>query len=115
MKPVLNQVKVEDGFEQLEVVGDGIDDGDLERTVFKLPEFGKVKLVLGHIRNKAETYIGQVGGFVLRDVFRDLVDLVGDVLRSWTSVGGVELDTEIIVWSTRVVRGCEEDTSVGLE
>lgn len=42
------------------------------------------------------------------------MDLVGNILGSWSTVGSVEFDTEIVVRSTWVVRGGQEDTSVGL-
>ena len=44
VQPVLDHVKVEDGLEQLDVVGHGIDDGDLERAVLELAKLGEVEL-----------------------------------------------------------------------
>lgn len=43
-----------------------------------------------------------------------LIDLIRDVFRSWSTVRDVVLDTEIVVGSTGVVTGGEEDTAVGL-
>ena len=51
---------------------------------------------------------------VLLDLRGDFVDLVGNILGGRSTVGSVELDTEIVVRSTWVVRGSEEDTTVGL-
>lgn len=42
------------------------------------------------------------------------MDLVCDLFGSWSSVGGVELDTKVGVGSTGVVRGGQEDTTVRL-
>ena len=60
-------------------------------------------------------YIWKVDLFVLFDILGDLVDLVCDILWSWSTVRSVELDTEIIVWSSWIVRSGQQDTSVGLE
>ena len=60
-------------------------------------------------------YIWKVDSLVLLDVLSDLVNLVGDILRSGTTVGSVELNTKVVVGSTRVVRGGKEDTTVSLE
>lgn len=45
MKPVLDAFKVKDGFEEVNVVGDRVHDGDLERTVGELPSLGQVELI----------------------------------------------------------------------
>jgi hypothetical protein len=42
------------------------------------------------------------------------VDLVGNLLRGGSSVGDVELDTEIVVGSTRVVARSQQDTTISL-
>ena len=44
MKPVLDHVKVENGFQEVEVIGDGVDDGNLERAVGELASLAQVKL-----------------------------------------------------------------------
>ena len=43
-----------------------------------------------------------------------LKDLVGDVLGSGATVSHIVLDTKVIVRSTRVMRGSQEDATVGL-
>jgi len=50
VQPVLDHVKVEDLLEERDVVGDGIDNGDLERAVLELAELGQVKLGSAMIR-----------------------------------------------------------------
>ena len=41
---VLDQIKIEDRFEELDVVGDGIDDFDLQGAVRGFPDLRKVDL-----------------------------------------------------------------------
>jgi hypothetical protein len=45
----------------------------------------------------------------------DFIDLISDTLRSRTSIGDIVLDTKIVVRTSRVVRGSQENTSSGLE
>jgi hypothetical protein len=45
----------------------------------------------------------------------DFIDLVGDALRSGTSIGDIVLDTKIVVGTSRVVRGSQENTTSGFE
>ena len=117
VEPVLDHVKVKDRLEELEVVGDGVHDGDLEGAVLKLANLGQVELgSLGYVScDNCATHVGKVDRLVLLDVLGDLVDAVGDVLGSGTTIGSVKLDTKVVVGSTGVVRGGEQDTSVGLE
>lgn len=61
-----------------------------------------------------QTHVRKLDKLVFRDSLGDLVDLVGDLLWSGSTVGDVELDTEIIVGSTGVVARRQQYTSVGL-
>ena len=60
------------------------------------------------------TYRVQLNNFVLRDGLGPLEDLVGDILRSGTTIRYVVFDTEVVVWSAGVMRGSQEDTTIGL-
>ena len=51
---------------------------------------------------------------ILGDGLGLLEDLVGNTLGSGATVRHVILDAEVVVWSTRVMRGGEEDTTIGL-
>jgi len=44
VEPLLDHAKVEDLLEELDVVGDRVDDGDLERAVGELAELREVDL-----------------------------------------------------------------------
>jgi len=44
VQPVFDELKVEDLFEESNVVRDGIDDGDFEGTVGELADFGNIEL-----------------------------------------------------------------------
>jgi hypothetical protein len=45
VEPVLDHPKVEDLLEERDVVGDRVNDGDLERAVVELADLGEVELV----------------------------------------------------------------------
>ena len=60
------------------------------------------------------TYKPELDDFILGDCFGLVEDLVRDILRSGATVRHVVFDTKVIVWSTGVVRGSQEDTTVGL-
>ena len=52
--------------------------------------------------------------FILGDGLGVLVNFVRDVLRSGATVRHVVFDTKVVVWSTGVMRGGQEDTTIGL-
>ena len=60
------------------------------------------------------THVGQVHLVVDLDLLGQVVDPVGDLFRCGTTVIAVELDSEIVVGTTGVVRGGEEDSTVSL-
>lgn len=82
----LDQVEVEDVLQHLKVVGDGVDDLDLEGAV-------------GASADRGDVDLGDVGDFVGGQGFGDLEDAVRDGLWGWTAVGEVVLDTEVVLWA----------------
>lgn len=60
------------------------------------------------------TYIGELDELVLGDGFGDLVNPVGDLLRCRSTIGNVELDTEIVIGSTGVMTCRQQNTTIGL-
>ena len=83
--------------------------------MLEFAELGQVELELAPKNHrKLATYVLEVDLLVLLDVSGDVVDLVGDILRSRSTVGSVELDTKVVVRSTWVVRRGKEDTTIGL-
>ena len=117
---VLDQVKVENRLEELDVVGDGINDFNFQGAVLGFSFLRKVDLEweaqLRHGRGCAwvGTYGSKLENLVLGDSFGLLEDFVGDVLRSGATVGHIVLDTKVVVWSTRVVRCRKKNTTIGL-
>ena len=65
-------------------------------------------------RRRLYAHIWKLNDLVLGDSLGDLVDPVGDFLWCGSTVGNVELDTEIVVRSTGVMTCREQDTTVGL-
>ena len=61
-----------------------------------------------------EAHVIKLDELVLGDGLGDLVDPVGDLLWCWSTVGDVELDTEIVIGSTGVVTCRQQDTTIGL-
>lgn len=49
VKPVLDHVKVEDLLEKVDVVGDWVDDSDLQWSMLKFSNFGQVELSCQHV------------------------------------------------------------------
>lgn len=80
----LDEVKVEDVLEHLDVVLGRVDDLNLE-----------VAVGLGADRGKVD--IGNVGNLVLGEGLGGLVDLVGDALGSGGTVSKVVLDTKVLL------------------
>ena len=116
---VLDQVEVEDRFEELDVISDGVDDLNLQRAIGSFSNLREVDLGHGNSikvqpRLCVRTYRVQLKNFVLCDGLGLLENLVGDVLGSGTTVRHVIFDTKVIVWSTRVVRSGQEDTTISL-
>ena len=64
-------------------------------------------MVVAHIR--------KVHLLVFLDVLSDLVNVIRHFLGSRTSIGYVELDTKVVLWTTGIVRRSQEDTSVCFE
>ena len=60
------------------------------------------------------TYVSKLENLVLCDGLGLLKYFVGDVLGSGATVRYIVLDTEVVVWSTGVVRRCKKDTTIGL-
>lgn len=60
------------------------------------------------------TYVREVNHLVAVNCLCDLVDPVGDLFRSGSTVVAVELDTKVVVWTSRVVGSGEEDTTIRL-
>lgn len=60
------------------------------------------------------THVWELDDLVLGDSLGDLVDPVGDFLWCGSTIGNVELDSEIIIGSTGVMTRREQDTTVGL-
>lgn len=60
------------------------------------------------------THIRKLDRLVFRDGLGDFVNLVGHILWCGSTVGSVELDAEIVFWSTGVVTRGEQDSSIGL-
>ena len=60
------------------------------------------------------TYGSKLENLVLGDSLGLLKDFVGDVLRSGATVSHIVLDTEVVVWSARVVRCGKKDTTISL-
>lgn len=58
-----------------------------------------------------ETYLGRVENLVRRDRLGNLVDLVGDVLRSGATVRHVVLDPEVCIGSSRIMASGQQDTA----
>jgi hypothetical protein len=65
-------------------------------------------------RKPSFTHVGQVHLVVNVNLLGQLVDPVGNLLRGRSTVVTVELDAEIVVRTTGVVGGGEEDPTVGL-
>ena len=63
---------------------------------------------------RMSAYRLEIEYFVLGDGLGLLENLVCDALRSGATVSHVVLDTKVIVWSTGVVRGGQEDATIGL-
>jgi len=61
-----------------------------------------------------EAHVIKLDELVFRDSLGDLVNPVGDLLGCGSTVGDVELDTEIVVGSTGVVARRQQDTTIGL-
>ena len=40
------------------------------------------------------------------------MDFVGDSIWGWSSIGGVELDAKISIWTTWVVASCQQYTPI---
>ena len=100
---MLDQWEVEDAFHQLRVGSSGVDHVHQQVAVL---------LVLA-----------QLGQVQLREVLDDLVggqllgllpDLVCDRFWGWSTVGQVVLDTEIVGWTTWIVRSGQDDTTGAL-
>lgn len=101
LEEVLDEGEVEDGFEELDVVRNGVDDLNVRGTV------GEEALL-------REVDRGKFNDLVAGDRLRLLKDLVGDILRSRTAVRDVVLDAEIRVRASGVVAGGEKDTAIRL-
>jgi hypothetical protein len=80
----LDQVKVEDVLEHLEVVLGGVKDLNIEVTDLLRADLAQVN-------------IGDVGDLVGCDGLGGLVDLVGDALGCRCAIREVVLDTEVLV------------------
>ena len=91
---VLDQVKVEDLLHHGHVVGSGVDDLDLERTVGLGADDGGVD-------------IGDIDVVVGGEGLGGFVDLVGNGFRGGGTVGQVVLDTEVVVGAWDVSRAHE--------
>ena len=104
----------------MDVIGDGIDDFNLQGTVLGFSDLRKVDLETETQSRRSRghawvrTYLSKLENLVLGDGLGLLKDFVGDVLRSGTTVGYIVLDTEVVVWSTGVVRRRKKDTTIGL-
>lgn len=85
----------------MDVVLNRVNNLDFERAVGESTLLGQVE-------------IRQVHGLVRLDLLGNFVNLVGHVLRRRSTVVAVKLDAEIIVGSSRVVRGRKKDTAVRL-
>lgn len=101
LEEVLDEGEVEDGFKELDVVRNGVDDLDVRGTIGE-------EALLGEVNR------GKLNDLVAGDRLRLLKDLVGDILRSRTAVRDVVLDTEIRVRASGVVAGGEKNTAVRL-
>lgn len=97
----LDQVEIEDGLQELDVVLDRVDDLDLAWAIGEGAKLGKVN---GRVLND----------LVGRDRLCLLIDLVGDVLWGGPTVRDIVFDTEVGIGASRVVRGSEEDTAIRL-
>jgi hypothetical protein len=58
-----------------------------------------------------ETYGWELKSFVARNRLGLFKDLVGDILRSRSSIGNVVFDAKVSIRPPRVVTCCEEDTA----
>ncbi len=105
MEPVLDHVEVEDGFKEVEVVRDRVDNGDFQRAMGKLASLTDVELDSSgfHTLRWIRTYIGQLHHLVFLDILSEVVDLVRHLLRSRSTIGDIELDPEVIVRTTGVM------------
>jgi hypothetical protein len=81
---LLDQVKVEDVLEHVDIVGSAVNDLDLEGSVGVRADIGNIN-------------VGDRGNLVGGEGLGGLVDLVGDRLRGRTAVGQVVLDTEVVL------------------
>ena len=61
------------------------------------------------------SYLWYISNIQFLDGLCDFIDLVGDALWSRTSIADIVLDTKIVVRTSRVVRGSQENTTSGFE
>jgi hypothetical protein len=97
----LDEVKVEDVLEHLEVVLGGVEDLNIEVADLLRADLAQVN-------------IGDVGDLVGCDGLGGLVDLVGDAFRCRCTVCEVVLDTEVLVGASGIVASSQQDTTSGL-
>ena len=83
----------------------------------ELSKLGQVELYVSLMPKDClhrTTYVRELDELVLGDSLGDLVDPVGDFLGCGSTVGDVELDTEIVVGSTGVVARGQQDPTISL-
>lgn len=83
VEEVTDKIKVEDLLHEVNVVGDRVDNLDLEGTIAASADLSKID-------------VWELGNLVGCQGFGSFVDLVGDGFRSRGTIGKVVLDTEIL-------------------
>lgn len=83
VEEVTDKIKVEDLFHEVDVVGDRVDNFDLEGTIAASADLSDIN-------------VWDLGNLVGSQSLRGFVDLVGDGLGSGGAIGKVVFDTEIL-------------------
>mmetsp|Transcript_1148 Transcript_1148/g.7484 ORF Transcript_1148/g.7484 Transcript_1148/m.7484 type:complete len:212 (+) Transcript_1148:621-1256(+) len=94
-----DHVKIKHLLQKHEVIRDGINHLHLKTTVVRRPQLGNV-----HVRN--------IRHAILRHRLGESIDVVRDLFRRRLSILVIELDAPIFLWTTRIVAGTHDQSSI---